>query len=109
MAIDWDSHVLSGCMDVFGEPVTYMPASGGSFPVTGVFNAAWKELSLIDDGSGVNTVRPVLGVRASQFSSVPVQGDKLSVASVNTTYVVRDVNPDSHGHINLLLNKVSSP
>jgi len=107
MSVDWDKHVLAPCLDVFGEPITYMPAMGSPFSIIGVFNNAYSSITLIDDGSEINTTKPVLGVRDSEFPKPPVQGDKLYVPSVKATYIVRDVNPDSHGHTNLMLNRVS--
>lgn len=106
--IDWDAAVIGPCMAVFGEAekITYMPAAGGSFQVDGVFDNAYREITMIDTGPGVSTVRPVLGVRASQFAKEPVQGDKLYIPRVDTTYIVNNPNPDSHGWILLLLNKV---
>jgi hypothetical protein len=96
-------------MDEFGGPATYMPAAGGSFPISGVFDEAYRDLEMVDEGEGVNTVVPVFGVRLSAFPSAPVQGDKVSILSVNETYIVNDVRPDGHGHAKLMLNFVSAP
>jgi hypothetical protein len=40
---------------------------------------------------------------------MPVQNDQLYVASVNTTFLVREVRVDSRGGAKLMLSKVSSP
>ncbi|KAI0737022.1 hypothetical protein C8Q80DRAFT_1276714 [Daedaleopsis nitida] len=73
-------------MGVFGESVTYRPASGGSFSITGVFDDAYlKEVMFEDASTGVTEISAVLGVQISQFAATPVQNDQLSVASVNTT------------------------
>lgn len=110
MPVDWDAEVLGPLMGIFGEPATYMPAAGGSFPVIGIFDKAYQKETLFDDGTvGVTTELPVFGIQLSQFPAMPVQGDRLSVASINTTYAVREVRQDSHGCAKLMLNKISSP
>jgi hypothetical protein len=109
MPINWDALVLAPCENVFGEPATYTPAAGGSFSITGVFDRAYKEVGLIDLDIGANTVQPVLGVRAAQFPVPPVQGDMVFIPSVNITYYVRDVRPDGHGSIKLMLADSGHP
>ncbi|KWR88771.1 head-tail joining protein [Cupriavidus sp. IDO] len=110
MPISWDKMVLGPLMGVFGEAVTYMPAAGGSYAISGVFDDAYlKEVMFEDASQGVTEVSAVLGVQLSQFTATPVQNDQLSVASVNTTYVVREVRPDSRGGAKLMLSRVSSP
>lgn len=110
MPVDWNAEVIGPLMGVFGEPVTYRPLAGGSLSITGVFdNAYLKDVMFEDASSGVTEIHPVLGVQLSQFPSPPLQNDMLSVASVNTTYVVREVRPDSRGAAKLVLSKVSSP
>ncbi|NIH11594.1 MAG: hypothetical protein G5702_04515 [Serratia symbiotica] len=65
----------------------------------------------LDDGSTINTTKPVLGVRDSQFQALPKQGDRVFIGIVggvlvNTLFAVADVQPDSHGGTKLILNKV---
>jgi hypothetical protein len=106
--IDWDAEVIGPLMEVFGEPVTYMPAAGGSFSVDGVFDDAYlKEVMFEDATTGVTTVSAVLGVQLSQFQSTPVQNDSLQVPRTGATYLVREVRVDSHGGAKLLLSKSS--
>jgi len=110
MPISWDKMVLAPLMGAFGEPVTYRPAAGGAYAISGVFDDAYlKEVMFEDASQGVTEVSAVLGVQLSQFTAPPVQNDQLSVASVNTTYVVRDVRPDGRGGAKLMLSRVSSP
>lgn len=103
MAIDWDKAVLAPTADVFGEPATYLPAAGGSLPIVGVFDEAYREVDLIDTGVGATSITPVLGVRLAQFTASPVQGDQVRVPSVGKLYVVREVRPDGHGWARLML------
>lgn len=113
--IDWDALVLSPLAAVFGEASqpTYTPKGGAPFAIDGVFDRAYRELTILGGdvagGVGMNTVSPVLGVRLAQFDQPPAQGDKLFVPSVNLTYVVNNVEPDGHGWALLRLNKVATP
>lgn len=110
MPVNWDTETLGPLMGIFGEPVNYLPAVGVSFQVTAIFDKGYQKELLFDDGTvGVTAEMPVLGIQLSQFPVMPVQGDRLSIASVNTTYIVREVRQDSHGGAKLMLNKVSSP
>ena len=109
MAVDWDQAVLGPVMAVFGEPVTYCPAAGGSFPITGVFDEAYRDLLLVDDSAGITTETPVLGVRLAEFPAPPLQNDTLTIGSVGCTYAVREVRLDGHGYAKLMLTFVSSP
>lgn len=110
MPIDWDGVVIGPLQGVFGEPATYMPLGGTAFPISGVFDDAYlKEVMFEDASSGVTEVSAVLGIRLSQFQSPPAQNDQLSVACVNTTFVVREVRVDGRGGAKLMLSKVSSP
>lgn len=107
--IDWDKVVLGPLQGVFGGPVTFRPAAGGSYAISGVFDDAYLKEALFEDGSqGVTEVSAVLGVQLSQFNATPVQNDQLFVASSGSTYVVREVRPDSHGGAKLMLSRVRS-
>jgi hypothetical protein len=102
MAIDWDKHVLAPMMssDVFGEDVqpTFLPAAGGSFPLDGVFDRAYKGLVIDADGEPeIATREPVIGVRLSQFPQEPLQGDRILIPSVGLTFMVSNVEPDGKG------------
>ncbi|MDA8230152.1 MAG: hypothetical protein M0006_02315 [Magnetospirillum sp.] len=108
MAIDWDTAVIGPCMDVFGEPVTYAPAAGGMFVVTGVFDEAYREIdSITADGVPLTGEMPVLGVQLSQFAQPPVQVDQLTVQRTGITYVVKEVRLDGHGGAKLMLGYLS--
>ncbi len=107
--IDWDKKVLNPTIKVFGEPVTYFPVGGGEVPITGVFDEAYREIiSLDSEMIESNTTRPALGVRSIQFSVSPAKGDQLVIVRLKERYVVRDVRPDGHGHLLLMLNHLRS-
>lgn len=90
-------------MGVFGEPVHYMPATTKPSDISGVYDAAYVEVDLAG-GMGIPTARPVLGVQLSQFSTLPLQGDRLTIKRTGETFLVREVRPDGHGSAKLMLN-----
>ena len=108
MPIDWDEHVIGPTIDVFGEPATFLPKAGGSLPIEGVFDEAYREVSLIDD-LGATGVMPMLGVRAAQFLVAPLRGDSVRIPSVGKLYVVKDIRPDGHGWLKLMLGYTGTP
>lgn len=110
--IDWDGLVLQPTMAVFGQTVVYTPAGGTAFTlVDAVFDDAYHPLQPIEDGTAMTTELPVLGVRLSEFPTgvTPLQGDSVVITALGITYKVRDVEPDGHGHVKLLLLWFSGP
>lgn len=99
--IAWDALVLGPLQSTFGEPVTFLPASGGSFAVNGIFDEAYREVDLAG-GVAVTTEHPVLGIRTSAFQVLPKQGDQFTIRGAN--YTVREVQVDGHGAAKVLLN-----
>ena len=108
--VDWNALVLGPLNTVFGEPVTYTLASGIPIQVTGIFDEAYTPVELVADPS-VNSARPVLGVRLSDFPAdwAPerAQGEQLTIQRTGVAYVVKSGKPDGHGHARLELNQVS--
>lgn len=113
MAIDWDAAVLGPLGDVFGEgdPAdatswpTYRPRSGQPFQLQGaVFDRAYTEVTVDDDGGTTSTTHPCLGVRLALFPAPPAGGaDKVFIPSVAQLFIVKVVRPDGHGWAKLLL------
>ena len=114
---DIDALILAPIMPIFGEGVNgsgvdqtviYTPASGApAYPLAGaVFDREYQQVVLQGDGSENTTSRPVLGVRLAAMSALPMQNDKATIPSVGLTYIVREVQPDGHGHAKLMLNVV---
>lgn len=110
--IDWDALVIGPLLEVFGEAVqpTYTPVKAGGAPyaIDGVFDRAYLSVAQLDAVSAASTVKPVLGVRESEFSAPPQVDDLVYVPSVNLTYIVRNVESDGHGWAKLELNMVKS-
>ena len=105
MGIDWDRLVLSPVMGTFEEDVLYMPAAGLPYAATGVFTEGFESIDLGPDEPPATSELPRIGVRLSQLSTAPGQGDQLVIRSL--TYVVQEVRLDSHGRADLILNYVS--
>lgn len=108
--IDFDALVLTPLVEkIFGESVLYAPALVGasSFAIQGVYDAEYKEVDPAGE-MGVTTYMPVLGVRSKAFvdlaQPLPLQGDKLTIVRTGEKYIVKEVQPDSHGHLLLKLN-----
>ncbi len=96
--------VLGAGLNVFGEPVTYIPAAAPSFSITGVFSNANTEVS---PGTSVmvQSSTPTLGVRLSDLGAVkPGSGDMVTVRNVN--YSVVECQPDGEGGTKLILRLV---
>lgn len=104
--VDWDSLVLAPLQTVFGEPFTHLPAFGAPLDASGIFDEAYREVDLAG-GMAVTTEHPVLGVRTSDFPSLPLRGDQVVIPSRGKTYVIREVQIDGHGAAKLLLNEAS--
>jgi hypothetical protein len=113
MAVDWDAMVLGPTIEVFGEDQDKRPiyTASDALPVEidGVFDEAYREVDLVDTGTGANTVMPVLGVRLVQFVRPPRQGELITVPKVGKTYVIKDVRPDGHGWAKLMLGVKKTP
>ena len=105
MAVDWDKHVLAPLHKVFGERVQFQPVGGTAYDIaSAVFDRAYTTVEVVG-GMEVSSVRPVLGIRSSQFTgAVAKQGDRFKLYATNETFVVQRAEPDSHGEIKYLLN-----
>lgn len=106
--IDWDKHVLTPMMGsgVFGEPIDYVAIDGTLSAINGVFDEAYLEIIPTDDGSAISSLSPVCGVQSSSLPNSPKQKDRLTRIKTGKTYIVKDVQPDGHGHVLLFLNLV---
>ncbi len=112
MGIDWDLNLLAPLQGVFGDTVNYRPVGGTPYDVSGIFDRAYTQaVDPLDGGAGINTTAPVVGVRDAEFLSPPKQKDLVYIGTVgkrvvNTLFVIRNVQPDSHGGTLLALNRV---
>jgi len=109
MAIDWDKVLLGPLEGVFGEgdqaggSVMFYPQIGTPYAVDGVFDAAYRDVNLVDSMVDANTTQPVLGIRLAIFRAEPLQDDQVYIPSTGNMYLVKEVRPDSHGWAKLML------
>lgn len=110
MPVNWDIHLLQPLQNVFGETVNYRPKGEVAYDITGIFDRAYtRDVEPLEAGDPtINTTKPVLGVRDASFTTQPKAGDRVYVYSVETLFVVCDVQPDSHGGTRLELNRVGT-
>lgn len=83
--------------------VIYRPLAGGACGVRGIFDAVHRSVE-VHDGVTYSTVAPVLGVKVSDFQTIPVQHDRFEIE--NVSYEVTDIQPDGQGGAELTLRKV---
>ncbi|WGL96295.1 hypothetical protein QE177_12050 [Arsenophonus sp. aPb] len=108
MPVNWDKHLLAPLHRIFAQKVNWRPQKGRSYDIEGIFDRAYvQQFASLDGESGINTTHPILGVRDAIFKAPPKKGDRVFVYADNTLFVVREVQPDSHGGIHLQLNKVA--
>ncbi len=110
--IDWDAELLAPVMAVFGEGEAsqpdnlpfYTPRGRPGFPLPdAVFDSEYRSVTELSDGSPASTLSPVLGVRRSLFAVPPKANDTVYIPRVDGTFIVKDPQPDGHGHILLIL------
>lgn len=117
--LDFDALVLAPCMAVFGEPVIYTSGLGQVSAITGIFDYANVDLlpmggareqegQRIGAAGGINTRRPILGVRESDFLTPPRANDTAALPGRGLVFVVKSVQPDGKGGIMLLLARAAT-
>lgn len=97
MAVDWDALVLAPNFDIFAEPATFIPAGGGVITTfggapnlgRGVFDQGNKDVEGFSGELPTRTEVPTLGIRLSEFSRMPDENDRVYIASVDATYIVK--------------------
>lgn len=122
--IDLDGLVLSQCMNVWAKPVTVTP--NASQPLAAPYSArgVWDihNVAIVTEEGGQLSNRTIkLGIRLSEFTMAPQQGDYITTLSsylpmayvqeqIDPTssidFVVDDVNPDGQGGACLILRRV---
>jgi hypothetical protein len=109
--IDWDAELLTPVMSIFGEGTAdqstwpiYIPVGLPAFRLAdAVFDRAYSEVVIEGEDAGSTTKKPCLGVRVSLFDQMPQQNDRVYIPSVDTNFIVKNVEADGHGHAKLML------
>jgi hypothetical protein len=120
IGIDWNRPVIAPTVGIFGDQVDHQPAYGAAFPITGVFDEAFIELTPHGPG-GIDTENFVIAYPTASASrcrcsasSSPSSWEAaarrpptlISGPESGRRFVVKEVRPDSHGDARLLLNDV---
>ena len=92
--------VLSCTTKTLGEPFLYLPASGGSFELYGVFDEKFLGIDP-DTEERISSSDPHLGVKLSQFEVEPRQGDQVEIEGQR--YFVKEVQRDGQGGAEIML------
>jgi hypothetical protein len=96
------NQILDACKDSFGEDCIHRPLSGGTETFTGIFDAETVQIDSIT-GMAVLSPQPRLGVKLSDFTSEPKQGDIVTLRECN--WQVVSVQKDGNGGAVLSIHK----
>lgn len=101
--IDFDVLVLAPLDQIFGEYVSYQPASGtDAFSLQGIFTDGFKTPGFDEYGAAKwNQTAPTLGFRIADLPAAPARNDLVSIR--NKQYMVMDCRPDGVGWLVLSL------
>ena len=104
MAIDWDNFLLRSVMGVFGEAITYTPRGGAPIAITdAVFDEESGDIAIGEDAQMSTQRKPICGIRTAALGIAAAQGDTVTRVSNGLAYIVKDVIPDGHGHVKVVL------
>lgn len=84
----------------FSQPITFRPASGNVYALSGIFQAQHVAVE-IHDGAQVSSVSPMLEVKMAAMPEPPKQGDAFDIDG--TSYEVADVQVDGLGSAKIKL------
>ncbi|HDR9065482.1 TPA: head-tail joining protein [Burkholderia contaminans] len=106
--IDFDALANGPVAAAFGEALTYQPASGAAYPITGVFAEPYRRQEFDGDGSAVwVTVAPSVGFQLSQLKAPVTKNDRVTRLKTGHSYVITEPQPNGLGWLNLKLKEVS--
>ena len=96
------SLVNTATSNIFGSNHTIYYANNSSVSVESIF---YKNFELVEmqEGIQISSFVPALEVQASLFTVLPKQNDRAQIG--NTTYTIRDVQPNGLGLLRLILIK----
>ena len=100
---DLSADILDEAKHAFGESVTYMPKSGGSHSVIGIFNEIFSQVDP-DTERVIASNQPTLGIKLDDIPVAPQKNDKVIVRSIS--YRVYDSREDGEGGTQLFLYKI---
>jgi hypothetical protein len=105
--MDFDNLVLSPCMAAFGVTVLVTPLksqpSAQPYTAEGIYDRSVATVMLAD-GSEMASTNVTLGIRLSDFSIPPREGDKITLNG--KAYKVDALFPDGQGGAELKLKEI---
>lgn len=107
--IDFDALVLGPAMDTFARPVSIIPLKSRSSSVPYAARGVYAErpVDVLTEGDAIlSSTNITLGIRLSEFTVEPVQGDKVVIGA--RTFLVDDTDPDGEGGLMLALKVVAA-
>lgn len=104
MLNDLANRAITAVVRTMGEPVVYRRGQA-EHQVKGVFQASHVGLDP-DTGMQVNSTQPIVMIDGWSLPFEPKGGDVVEVR--NTSYRVRDAQPDGHTGWTLMLHRVNA-
>lgn len=113
MAINWSTQVYAPQYTTFARPVTFNPVksqpSAGTFDGRGIYGTVSIDV-IGEDQTIISDARTILDVLESDFTVVPVQGDRVDIpANIGMPalgeFEIIDANTNGGGETTLFLRK----
>jgi hypothetical protein len=113
MAINWSTQVYAPQYSTFARPVTFTPTksqpSESAYSGRGIYGTVSVDV-IGEDQTIISDARTILDVLESDFSVVPVQGDRVNIpANIGMPalgeFEITDANTNGGGETTLFLRK----
>jgi hypothetical protein len=114
--IDFDATVLAACQAAFARPVVITPTKSqpgaAAYPARGIWTARPVEIGL-EDNSILVSQDLMLGLRRSEFTVLPQQGDTVEIPAAGSLQrigvcAIDRINTDDQGDVQLYLKKTGA-
>lgn len=95
MAFQRLADAATACIvSAMGGPVTFAPAAGGTYPISGIFKRSFEVVE-IDGGTPTTSTRPTVWLQRTSLPADPLQGDRVTVDG--ETWTIEDAQRESAG------------
>jgi hypothetical protein len=114
MAVDFGTLIYAPNFDMWAIPVTFYPIVSiplqGSYAARGIFDTRQLDVLALD-GSIVSEQRTILDILNSEFSVIPMQGDRVDIPTdsshqVHGMFEITDASYNAGGETTLTLKEV---
>jgi len=99
---DLAGDLVSCAVDILGISAEYMPLSGGSYLIDGIFDKLFEQVDP-DTEIVVASQAPMFDVKTKDLKAEPVKGDKIKIKGI--VYKVTDSQEDGVAAIKLVLQR----